>query len=103
MFLATFKIRKRLRPKSEPRFGSVQERLGLTLNTNVVDHLLGNTQALKNPRMMSRDTDPRRLAEWTLPAFAERLQFYADKTYASLPHPALHGLSPRRAGWSTRT
>lgn len=96
-FLATFKIRKHKRPKSEPRFGSVQERLGLTMNTEFIDHLLGNTQAMKKPRTLTRAIDPRRLSEWTLPALAEQVREWADETYDTRIHPSLEGLSPRQA------
>ncbi len=96
-FLATFKIRKHRRPKSEPRFGSVQERLGLTMNTEFINHLLGNTQARKNPRTQTKATDPSRLTHWTLPALAERVQEWADEVYDTIEHPALKGLTPRQA------
>lgn len=96
-FLATYKIRKRKRPKSEPRFGSVQERLGLTMNTEFINHLLGNTQARKNHRTQTKATDPSRLTNWTLPVLAERIREWADEVYDTTEHPALKGLSPRQA------
>ena len=59
-------------------------------------HLLGNTQALRVPRMMTKATDPRRQAVWTLPALAERVQQWADEEYETMRHPAL-GMTPREA------
>ncbi len=94
--LALYQVRKQQRPASEPRFGSPQERLFGSLDTTVLYHLLGNTQASRVPRQMSRTTDPRRLAVWTLPRLAERVQQWADEEYETILHPAL-GMTPRLA------
>ncbi len=94
--LALYQVRKQQRPASEPRFGSPQERLFDSLDTTVLYHLLGNTQATREPRQMTRTTDPRRLAVWTLPRLAERVQQWADEEYETLRHPAL-GMTPRQA------
>jgi putative transposase len=74
----------------------VQERLFGTVNTEFIKHLLGNTQALHQPRVMTRATDPRRQAVWTLPAVAERVRQWADEEYDTIRHPAL-GMTPREA------
>jgi len=94
--LALYRVRKHQRPASEPRFGSPQERLFGTLETEVLDHLLGNTQATREPRLNTRATDPQRQAVWTLPALAERVQQWADEEYDTIVHPAL-GMTPRDA------
>jgi len=94
--LALYRVRKHQRPAAEPRFGSVVERLFGTLNTQLVHHLLGNTQASTRPRLLTAESDPRSQSVWTLAAFAERVQHWADQEYDSLPHPAL-GQSPREA------
>ena len=94
--LALYQVRKQQRPASEPRFGSPQERLFGSLDTTVLYHLLGNTQATREPRQMTRTTDPRRLAVWTLPRLAERVQQWADEEYETLRHPTL-GMTPRQA------
>jgi putative transposase len=94
--LALYRVRKQQRPASEPRFGSPQERLFGSLDTTVLYHLLGNTQASRVPRQMTRATDPRRLAVWTLPRLAERVQQWADEEYETIRHPAL-GMTPRQA------
>ncbi len=94
--LALYQVRKQQRPASEPRFGSPQERLFGSLDTTVLYHLLGNTQATCQPRQMTRATDPRRLATWTLPRLAERVQQWADEEYETIRHPAL-GMTPRQA------
>src|SRR6266478_5411642 len=94
--LALYRVRKQQRPASEPRFGSPQERLFGSLDTTVLYHLLGNTQASRVPRQMTRTTDPRRLAVWTLPRLAERVQQWADEEYETIRHPAL-GMTPREA------
>jgi len=94
--LALYRVRKQQRPASEPRFGSPQERLFGSLDTTVLYHLLGNTQASRVPRQMTRTTDPRRQAVWTLPRLAERVQHWADEEYETLRHPTL-GMTPRQA------
>jgi len=94
--LALYRVRKHQRPAAEPRFGSVQERLFGTMATEFIQHLLGNTQALRQPRVVTRATDPRRQAVWTLPAVAERTRQWADEEYDTIRHPAL-GMSPREA------
>ncbi len=94
--LALYRVRKHQRPASEPRFGSPQERLFGTMETEFLYHLLGNTQATREPRQMTKVTDPRNLAVWTLPDLAERVQQWADEEYETIRHPAL-GMTPREA------
>jgi putative transposase len=94
--LALYRVRKHQRPASEPRFGSPQERLFGSMETEFLYHLLGNTQATREPRLNTRATDPQRQAVWTLPALAERVQQWADEEYDTIVHPAL-GMTPRDA------
>jgi putative transposase len=94
--LALYRVRKHQRPSSEPRFGSPLERLFGTMDTTFIYHLLGNTQATKQPRINTRATDPRRHAVWTLAELTERVQQWADEEYDTIRHPALHQ-SPRDA------
>src|SRR5712692_2959049 len=94
--LALYRVRKHQRPASEPRFGSPQERLFGSLQTEFLYHLLGNTQATQQPRLMTKATDPHRQTVWTLPALAERVQQWADEEYETIRHPAL-GMTPREA------
>ncbi len=94
--LALYHVRKHQRPASEPRFGSPQERLFGSMETEFLYHLLGNTQATREPRQMTKATDPRNLAVWTLPDLAERVQQWADEEYETIRHPAL-GMTPREA------
>src|SRR5258708_88742 len=94
--LALYRVRKQQRPSAEPRFGAPQERLFGTLDTEFLYHLLGNTQATREPRQLTRATDPRRQAVWTLPKLAERVKFWADEEYDTRRHPAL-GMPPQEA------
>src|SRR5271157_364913 len=94
--LALYRVRKHQRPAAEPRFGSPQERLFGTMETEFLYHLLGNTQATREPRVMTKATDPERLAVWTLPKLAERVQQWVDEEYDTMRHPAL-GMTPREA------
>ena len=94
--LALYKVRKHQRPASEPRFGSPLERLFGSMQTEFLYHLLGNTQAAQFPRKITKATDPRNHAVWTLPALTERVRQWADEEYDTMPHPALL-ISPREA------
>lgn len=96
-FLARYRIRKQQRPAHEPRYGTLQERLGLTLDIEFVDHLLGNTQANRKPRTKTKKTDPNNLAVWTLPEFAKQVRKWEETVYDVSEHPGLNGLSPRQA------
>ena len=92
--LARYFMTKKERPTQQPRFGSVVERLFGTATTTFLNQLLGNTQATKTPRQMTREVDPIRLAVWTLERFAVQLSTWAYDVYDQLEHPAL-GQSPR--------
>jgi putative transposase len=94
--LARYFMTKKERPALQPRFGSIVERLFGTTTTTFLNQLLGNTQATKTPRQMTREVDPARLAVWTLERFAARLSTWAYDIYDQLEHPAL-GQSPRDA------
>ncbi len=94
--LALYRVRKHQRPAAEPRYGSPQEKLFGTMETEFLYHLLGNTQATQEPRKLSKATDPYRHAVWTLPALAERVKIWADEEYDTIRHPAL-GICPRDA------
>ncbi|WP_245602818.1 TnsA endonuclease N-terminal domain-containing protein [Gloeothece verrucosa] len=64
--LARYHCLKKTRPAHQPRFGSVIERLFDTTNTQFVYNLLGNTQASKQPRTLTKDINPKQQAVWTL-------------------------------------
>jgi putative transposase len=87
---------KKTRPGSKPRFGSVIERLFGTTNTEFVYNLLGNTQAAKRLRQMTKDIDPRRQAVWTLGDLYAFLCEWAYEVYDQTEHLAL-SMSPRDA------
>lgn len=89
-------VTKLERPAQQPRFGSVLERLFGATNTELIQQLRGNTQASKIPRHMTREVDPKRLAVWTLDAFARRLTEYTQEVYDQMEHRALFQ-SPREA------
>lgn len=96
LLLAAFGIHKRMRPASQPRFGSIIERFfGLT-NEGFIHALLGNNQALQSPRSMSNSHNPVRLAVWNLRAFREAFDGFLAQVYHVTEHAAL-GVSPDRA------
>jgi len=80
---------KKVRPPAQPRFGSVIERLFGTAHTTFLHNLLGNTQASKVPRTVTREVDPRRLAVWTLGNLYTFLCEWAYEVYDQMDHPAL--------------
>src|SRR5207237_5612326 len=55
--LALYRVRKQQRPAHEPRFGSPQERLFGSLDTECLYHLVGKTQATRAPPQMTRNTE----------------------------------------------
>jgi putative transposase len=65
------------------------------MNTQFIYHLLGNTQASKQPRTVTKSTDPKRLGVWTLPTLSERANIWAFEEYDTQPHTALFGMTPR--------
>jgi putative transposase len=89
-------ITKHERPASDPRAGDVIERIFGTTNTSFVNNVLGNTQATKTPRQLTKAIDPRRKARWTLSAFYRRLCEWCYEVYDMRSHPALEQ-SPREA------
>ncbi len=89
-------VTKLERPPGQPRFGSVIERLFGTTTTQLLNQLRGNTQASKIPRQVTHEVDPKRLAVWTLDAFAHRLAEYCLEVYDQMEHRALFQ-SPREA------
>lgn len=92
--LAFYNITKLERPAAEPRAGSVIERLFGTTNTGFINNLLGNTQASKKPREMTKSVDPRRKATWTLSAFYRKLCEWCYEVYDTRFHTTLER-SPR--------
>lgn len=94
--LARFEVTKKTRPAAKPRFGSVIERLFGTTNTRFVHNLVGNTQATRNIRQMTKAVDPKRHAVWSLPRLYERLCEWAYEVYDDIEHAAL-GMTPREA------
>jgi transposase InsO family protein len=94
--LARYEVTKRLRPPHEPRYGAVLERLFGATNTQFIYHLLGNTQLTHRKRQVTKSTDPKTHACWTLPALAKRVEEWAYTVYEGIEHPAL-GQSPADA------
>lgn len=87
--LARFHVHKKTRPSSKARFGSVCERIFGTTNTRFIHTLLGNTQHSKNPRTMTPETDPKRLAVWTLPELDNAMATWCFDAYPNTHHSSL--------------
>jgi putative transposase len=98
---AAFEITIKTRPKHEPRFGSVIDRLFVITNTEFVHLLKGNTKLRRKIRQVSRSHDPSRLAAWTLDALDESLCDWAYNSYDAESHGTLKR-SPRDVFESTR-
>jgi putative transposase len=96
MVLARYEITKKARPAAHPRHGAVCERLFGTTTTQLIHALRGNTQLAKQGRLVTKQTDPVRLACWTLSLLYDALCAYAATVYDVMEHPAL-GCSPREA------
>jgi len=87
--LAYYNVTKLERPPAEPRGGSPIERLFGITNTSFINNILGNTQASKKPREMTRSVDPRLKAAWTLAAFYRRLCQWCYEVYDTRFHSTL--------------
>ncbi|MEH1833279.1 MAG: transposase family protein [Nostoc sp.] len=87
--LAWYHCIKKTRPGAKPRFGSVVERLFGTTNTEFIFNLLGNTQASKQPRQLTKVVDPKQLAVWTLADLYTYLCEWAYTIYDTSVHDSL--------------
>jgi putative transposase len=94
--LARYHCTKKTRPGAKPRFGSVIERLFGTTNTQLIFNLLGNTQATKQVREITKAVNPKQHALWTLGDLYTYLVEYAYVVYDQNEHPAL-SMSPQNA------
>lgn len=94
--LARCEVTKKTRPPAKARFGSICERLFGTTNKQFLHNLVGNTQASRSPRQLTKSVDPRNHAAWTLTELYQMLTEYTYEVYDTLDHPAL-GQSPREA------
>ncbi len=88
MFLATYRINKKQRPPSKARFGSPIERFFGISNELFLHNLVGNTQIMKNVRQVSKSTNPKKLAAWTISkfgyAFEKWIEFYNNRQHGTL-------------------
>lgn len=94
--LARYECTKKTRPRAQPRFGSVCERLFGTANTHLFHNLVGNTQLMRHERLVTKEVNPKEHALWPLGRLYARTCEWAYELYDSLDHPAL-GQSPRAA------
>ncbi len=95
--LARYECTRKVRPWSEPRYGTTCERIFGTIHTKFVHNLLGNTQLMKNVRLVTKDVNPKELAVWDLENFYKLLCEFCYEFYDSQQeHPAL-GQTPREA------
>lgn len=95
-FLAYHDMLKQQRPASKPRFGFVCERLFGTTNKGFIHNLAGNTQIMTNVRQVSKEVNPKKLAVWPLPVFAEYFYKWVYEIYDTMEHSTL-GESPKDA------
>lgn len=88
--LARYHCTKKVRPGGKPRFGSVIERLFGTTNTELIFNLLGNTQASKQPRQLTKTVNPKNLAVWNLGDLYTHLTKWAYSIYDKNFHESLN-------------
>jgi hypothetical protein len=81
----------------KPNFGSTDERLFGTTNTQFWHNLEGNTQSTKDVRQLTKAINPKNHAIWTLETGDQKLTEWSYETYDTTVHPALEGQSPRDA------
>ncbi|WOA63262.1 Mu transposase C-terminal domain-containing protein [Bacillus mycoides] len=82
------RIIKKKRPPAKARFGSVIERLFGTTNSSFIHNLQGNTQLTKEVRVVTKSTNPKNSAIWTLEKlntlFYEWIEHYENTIHAGL-------------------
>ncbi len=83
------------RPAAKPRYGSPIERGFGRLTTELINGLTGNTQATKQVRTLTPETDPAKRAVWDLESFTRLLEDYLAIAEDEF-HPDL-ATSPRKA------
>jgi putative transposase len=81
----------------KPNFGSTDERLFGTTNTQFWHNLEGNTQSTRDVRQLTKAINPKNHAIWTLEAGDQKLTEWSYEVYDTTVHPALDGQSPREA------
>jgi putative transposase len=96
ILLAIYECDRKKRPKAQSRFGSVIERMFGTTNKQFIYTLRGNTQMTKNPRELTKEVNPKKLAVWIFEGLFEKLSEYFYEIYDKQEHPALN-MSPREA------
>ena len=84
----TYTANHQFRPPSQPRSGSVMERLFQTTNTQFLHNLEGNTKLMKHVRMVTKSVRPEGFARWTLPALHGGLDYFFRVVYGKEAHPA---------------
>lgn len=94
--LAHYGVTKLSRPASQPRTGSLIERLFRTSETELVHNLQGNTQIMKLVRQVTKAVNPKNQAVWTLDLFYDAFCAWSYEVYDQMRHSAL-GQSPREA------
>lgn len=93
-FCRIYGIDLRLR-KGKPRGGAAVERaLGAT-EVEVFAQMEGNTRIMRNARMVTKDVDPFRRAEWTLTALHGAAESYLFDARETRVHPTL-GVTPKQ-------
>jgi putative transposase len=94
--LARYHGTRKTRPVAKPRYGSVIERLFDTTNKEFLFNLLGNTQAAKQRRLLTKAVDPKTHAVWTLGDLYTYLTEWAYQIYDQNEHSGI-GQPPRDA------
>lgn len=96
LFLARYEITKKDRPPSKARFGSVVERIFGTVHSQFIYNLMGNTQATKKVRQMTKSFNPKSHAVWTIESFEVSLEVYLYEVYDTNHHSGIM-TSPKEA------
>ena len=94
--LTRFHCIRKTRPGAKPRYGSVIERLFDTANKEFIFNLLGNTQAARRKRQLTKAVDPKGLAVWMLGDLYTYLVEWAYQIYDQNEHGGI-GQPPRDA------
>jgi transposase InsO family protein len=82
--IAKANLKKFCRPKGEPRYGAVCERVFGTTNTRNIHEVIGNTKARRHGRGLSGTHDPKKHMIWTPDGLYDQLEDWSFETYPRL-------------------
>src|SRR5579859_6311988 len=90
LLCALFHITKKKRAASQPRYGSVLERIFGVSNTQLLHQIQGNTKMThEDVRQVTPEVNPKAHAQWTIETLWVLLWRWAEEVWGTTEHPRL--------------